>query len=72
MLCGPYIQSLLIDSNRKYAIKRPLIVKGQAKLIFTDHFTIILRMKNIPLAGRIKEKVESSKGGWVAELQGVG
>ena len=62
----PYIQSLLIDSNGKYAMKRPVIVKGRAKLIFTDHFTIILRMKNIPLAGRTKEKVV----GWNLQKEG--
>ena len=38
-------------------MKRPVIVKGRAKLIFTDHFAIILRMKNIPLAGRTMENV---------------
>ena len=42
----PYIESLFIDRNREFAMKRAVVKNGKFSTICSDHFTFILKMKN--------------------------
>ena len=53
----PYVESLVIDSNREHAMKRGVFKKGKFKVTFSDHFTIICKLKNLPGNSMRKEKV---------------
>ena len=64
----PYIKSLLIDSERKFAMKRVIYRSGKLKTVFADHYTLVLRLENLP---GVKVKSEKScywnlckEGGW--------
>ena len=64
----PFIHKLLIDSDRKYAMKRATIKHGVYGITFTDHFTMVLYMKNLPSVNFRMEKVIRwnlmKEGGW--------
>ena len=66
----PYLKKLIIDSKREHAIRRVGYKNGRVQTTYTDHYTIILYMENIPCFGVSKEKVIrwnlSKEGGWEA------
>ena len=44
----PFVDDLLIDSNREYGMSRVVREKGAFKQVFTDHYTLILKLTNLP------------------------
>ena len=65
---SPFIEEILIDSNRIFTPKS--IYKSTNKIVFTDHYAIFVKLKNLP--GRpphIKKSVPvwnfSKPGGWL-------
>ena len=64
----PFIDRLFIDSGRRYAMKRVIFKDGNFRTIFSDHFTIILTLKNLPSAMIRREKMIrwnlQKEGGW--------
>ena len=43
----PFIDKLLIDSARNHSMKRAIYKNGRYQIIYPDHFTMILYMKNL-------------------------
>ena len=62
MVCSvglvPFIDKLIIDSDRKFAAKRGVYEKGRYRLGYSDHFSLILYIHNLPT---INTKVEKKK-----------
>ena len=65
---SPFIEEILIDSNRIFTPKS--IYKSTNKIVFTDHYAIFVKLKNLP--GRpphIKKSAPvwnfSKPGGWL-------
>ena len=52
----PYVQKLVIDKERKFTPARPIKKKGNYRMIYTDHFSTLLTIKDLPR--RLKEKEE--------------
>ena len=52
----PYIEKLEIDSEREFTPARAVKEKGKYKKVFTDHFSSLLTLKNLP-----KKKENNSK-----------
>ena len=64
----PYVDKLVIDSDRKMTPARTVKRKGKYKLIYTDHFSTLLSLKNLP---RRKTVNEQKKTMWnIARLNG--
>ena len=68
----PYVGKLEIDSERKLGIARveKSKKKGKPRLVYTDHFPLLLTLENLPLAKEErKEKVVkwnlAKEGGWL-------
>ena len=64
----PFIKRLVIDNQRKYAMKRIVYKDGKFKNTFTDHYTLILYMSDLPGKSFRSEKVTRwnlrKEGGW--------
>ena len=64
----PYIKKLLIDSERKFALKRVIHKDGKFKAVLADHFTLVLYMDDLPGKSLRGEKVTrwnlKKEGGW--------
>ena len=64
----PFIESLIIDSNREHTMKRAVFKNGKFCITYSDHFTLILKMKNLPRNHTRKEKQIrwnlKKQGGW--------
>ena len=64
----PYIESFVIDSKREHAVKRATYKNGKFGVTFSDHFTFILRLRNLPRSKMKTEKVARwnlrKEGGW--------
>ena len=52
----PYVNKLVIDRDKKFTPARPIKRKGKYRLIYTDHFSTLLSLKDLPR--RQKEKAE--------------
>ena len=65
-----YVDKLIIDKNKSFAMVRPVFEKGSCKLKSSEHFTLILIMKNIPKAMNKPEVTKeliwnlNKKNGW--------
>ena len=57
----PYVEKLMVDSSRKLAVSRKIKQKKGFKLVFSDHFSIFLTLKNLPLA---KDRIETIEVKW--------
>jgi hypothetical protein len=65
----PYVQSLVIDSERKFAVTRAVKVGRMFEEVPSDHFTCILTLTNLPRVQDRKEEKQvvwnlSKEGGW--------
>ena len=72
----PYIKNLLIDSKRKWKIARSVRSHGRVigvkptfKLIYSDHFPVLLTLTDLPKVDERKEEKEvrwnlAREGGW--------
>ena len=64
----PYIKRLVIDSQRKQALKRVVYKDGKYKVVYADHFTLVLYMGDLPGHSLRSEKVTRwnlrKEGGW--------
>ena len=63
----PYVQNLVIDSERKMAVARAVKIGKKYKLIYSDHFTCLLTFTNLP---RRKEAKEARQVVWNLALEG--
>jgi hypothetical protein len=64
----PYVEKLTIDSSRKIAVSRKVKQKKGFKLVYSDHFSNLLILKNLPLA---KDQVEVKEVKWnLAKMDG--
>ena len=52
----PYVDKLIIDKDRKITPARAIKSKGKYKLAYTDHFSMLLTMNNLPKKKEIKQK----------------
>ena len=52
----PFIDKLIIDSNRNYAMKRAVFKDGKFKITYADHFTMILYMKKKLIRWNLKKE----------------
>ena len=43
----PHVESLVIDGERKYGMKRAIYKNGGFRLVYSDHYTIFLVLKNM-------------------------
>ena len=53
-----YVSSLVVDVKKEFSMFRVRKVKNQTKLIPSDHFPLVIRLKNLPTR-RIKREQES-------------
>jgi hypothetical protein len=64
----PYIESLIIDSKREHAMKRAICKRGKFCVTYSDHFSFILRLRNLPRSNVKTEKITRwnlrKEGGW--------
>ena len=64
----PFIKSLKIDSKREISLKRPGFKKGKKTLTFADHYTLVLKIENLPKVKKEDEKEMrwnlKKKDGW--------
>ena len=44
----PYVSSLLIDSKKEMAVARAVKQVGKPRLIYSDHFSCLLTLENLP------------------------
>ena len=49
-----YVKELIIDSSNQFQISRVTAANGGLRLTHTDHYTLILKLKNIPVKGSQK------------------
>ena len=65
-----YIEELIIDKDNNHAMERAVFEKGKFTLKRSDHFTLILSLKNIPKSSRNIKPTKSTmfnlnkKEGW--------
>ena len=65
----PYIDKLVIDSDREMSVVRAVRQRVGAKLVYSDHFTCLLTLHGLPERSEKQEKVEAKwnlakVGGW--------
>ena len=65
----PYIAKLIIDSKREMTVSRPTKKKGKHKNVFSDHYSGLLLLENLPRKKEIVQKKEikwnfAKEGGW--------
>ena len=52
----PYVQKLVIDRDKNITPARPTKKKGKYKLVYSDHFSTLLTLKNLPRRQNVKEE----------------
>ena len=57
----PHVKSLVIDSERKMTVARPVWRRGRWQLTHSDHYTMLLTLQNLP-TGRQAERGEKEVG----------
>ena len=69
-----YVEELLIDKERKFTPHRP--IRKDGKLVFTDHYGLLLKFKNIPLQNKSIKEIKNPAmwntnkvGGWKRYLE---
>ena len=55
----PYVSSLVVDTKKEFLMFRVRKVKDKTKLIPSDHFPLVIRLKNQP-TNRIKREQTSN------------
>ena len=66
----PHIKSLMIDKERRLRLARPVWKGGNWQLVYSDHFAMILSLKNLPTRRRDEERKKeiawnlNKKNGW--------
>ena len=75
----PYVDKLVIDKEKKITPARAIKSEWKYKLVYTDHFSLLLTMKNLPRKKETKQKKIkmwnlAKENGWkiYKELDGVG
>ena len=63
----PYVESLVIDSDRRMAVGRVVRMGAKYQTINSDHFTLILTLTNLP---RVQEKKEEKRVVWNLAKEG--
>ena len=56
---APFLKRIVIDVQHNYAPARPRLVAGRKKLVFSDHFPIIVEFENLPKGWIAKDKESS-------------
>ena len=64
----PYVQNLEIDSLRKMAVARAVKIGKKYQLVYSDHFTCLLTLSNLP---RRQEAKETKKVVWNLAKEGA-
>ena len=64
----PFVKNLKIDSRRDISLKRPGWKKGKKTLTYADHYTLVLKIQNLPISKKddsrnVRWNLEK-KGGW--------
>ena len=54
----PYVKELFIDSEREYAVSRAVRTGNGHKLVYSDHFSCLLTLTDLP---RVKERREEKQ-----------
>ena len=65
----PHVKSLVIDSERKMTVARPVWRRGRWQLTHSDHYTMLLTLQNLP-TGRQSEKGNKEVGWNLARKNG--
>ena len=65
---APYLKRIVIDVKHNFAPARPRLVAGRKKLVYSDHFPLLVEFENLP-QGWISKDIECSwnqkkPGGW--------
>ena len=65
----PYVKRLLIDSKQEFAVARSVRLGGNHQLIYSDHYSCLLTLTNLPRVQSNKTKCHSvwnlkREGGW--------
>jgi hypothetical protein len=65
----PHVESLFVDSKRKFKVARPVWNRGKLTLKYSDHFPVLLSLTNLPRAKEEKEEKAvrwnlAKEGGW--------
>ena len=64
----PYVQNLEIDSLRKMAVARAVKIGKKYQIVYSDHFTCLLTLSNLP---RRQEAKETKKVVWNLAKEGA-
>ena len=71
----PYVSNLSIDSKREVAVGRAIKMGNIYKTVFSDHYTSILTLKDLPTVQKKNTEknshMELSKGGGLVKIQGA-
>ena len=77
----PYVKKLRIDSKREMAVCRAVKRGGQYEMVYSDNFTSLLTISNLPRENEIKQQKQtvwnlSKEGGWnmvifIAKYRGI-
>ena len=65
----PFIKKMVIDKERKMAVSRLKKVKGKQEVVFSDHFSLLLKMEGLPKRNETREGKKTiwnlhKEGGW--------
>ena len=65
----PYVKKLRIDSKREMAVGRAVKRGGQYEMVYSDNFTSLLTISDLPRENEIKQQKQtvwnlSKEGGW--------
>ena len=67
----PYVSKLTIDSMQKFCPKKVGMSKGKENIIRSDHYPMMLELKNMPKARKIVKKrkpVELEEARWMGVI----
>ena len=53
---APFLKRILIDTEHEYAPARVKMVAGRRKLIFSDHYPIVVEFEILPKGWKVKDK----------------
>ena len=56
---APYLKRIKIDNKQEFAPARVRMVDGRKKLIFSDHYPLVIEFENLPKGWIRKDKVSS-------------